>query len=384
MRRDTLRPRNVRAPCKDVNASEALISPAKELVCRESVDAEDPPWDAFLETTAQGHFQQSSMWARAKSIEGWRPIRVQLFSADDRVGGFQVLARKKRLGNIGYISKGPVLVDDDARIKQRCLEEIVSCCKRNRLQALIVQAPDHSSIQDDIFVRHRFVPNRLVGVIKATMCIDLSGSLKEVEAGFRKTARVELRQAERRGITIREGTEKDAGVFFRLMAATCERQGSLPSPASEASVLALWKAFSSRGRIRVTFAEYAGEPVAAALCLILGSRVTLWKKGWSGAQRERHPNQLVTYEAIRWAHENGYRLFDCAGMAQSTAMSLLHGEPLSDAQKQGRDFFLLGYGAKPLLLPESWVYFRNPIIRFAYSKAVSSPWLAKITRRFAR
>ena len=218
------------------------------------------------------------------------------------------------VGRIGYISKGPVLVDEDPELKQRCFEAIISSCKRNRLQALIVQAPDHSTIEDDFFVRHRFMPNRLVEVIKATMCIDLRGSLEEVEAGFRKTARVEIRQAERRGIAIREGTEKDAGVFFRLMAATCERQGCAPSPASEAAVVALWKAFSGRGRIRISFAEYAGEPVAGALCLILGDRVTLWKKGWSGAQRERHPNQLVTYEAVRWAHQNGYKIFDCAGM----------------------------------------------------------------------
>jgi hypothetical protein len=252
------------------------------------------------------------------------------------------------------------------------------------LQALIVQAPDHSTIQDDIFVRHRFVPNRLVEVIKATMWIDLSGRLEEVEAGIRKTARVEIRQAERRGIAIRQGTEKDAGVFFRLMLATCERQGSQPSPASEAAVLALWRAFSAQGRIRVTFAEYRGEPVAAGLCLILGNRVTLWKKGWSGAERERHPNQMVTYEAIRWAHRAGYKIFDFAGMAYSTAVSLSRGETLSDAQKHGRDFFLLGYGAKPMLLPESWVYFRNPVVRFAYNKATSSPWLSKFTRRFVR
>ena len=65
-------------------------------------------------------------------------------------------------------------------------------------------------------------------------------------------------------------------------------------------------------------------------------------------------------------------------------MSLLHGEPLSDAQKQGRDFFLLGYGAKPMLLPESWVYFRNPVIRFAYDKAASSHWFSNFTRRLVR
>ena len=364
--------------------SEGTMCLEKELACREFFDTEDSAWDAFLESIAQGHFQQTSMWARAKSIEGWRPIRVRLFEGDDLKGGFQILWRKTRSGRIGYISKGPVLVDEGHEFKQRCFEAITSSCKRHGLQALIVQAPDQSTIEDDIFARNRFVPNRLVEVIKATMCIDLGGSAEEIEAGIRKTARVEIRQAEQRGITIREGNEKDAGAFFRLMAVTCARQGCSPSPASEAAVLALWKAFSGQGRIRVTFAEYAGEPVAGALCLILGDRVTLWKKGWSGAQRERHPNQLLTYEAIRWAHQNGYKIFDCAGMAYNTAVSLSRGEPLTDAQKQGRDFFLLGYGAKPLLLPGSWIYFRNPVIRFAYSKAASSPWLTKFTRRFAK
>ena len=112
--------------------------------------------------------------------------------------------------------------------------------------------------------------------------------------------------------------------------------------------------------------------------------MTLWKKGWSEAERERHPNQLATFEAMRWAHRNGYKTFDFAGMSHSTAVSLLRGDPLSDAQKQGRDFFLLGYGAKPVLLPESWIYFRNPMIRFAYSRAASSPLVLKFAHRFTR
>jgi hypothetical protein len=121
-------------------------------------------------------------------------------------------------------------------------------------------------------------------------------------------------------------------------------------------------------------AEYETESVAAAVCLCFGERVTFWKKGWSGEHRERHPNQLVMFDAIRWSQSQGYRLFDCAGMNHGTAVNLLSGKPLSETQKKARDFFLLGYGGTPTLLPESKVYISNPALRFMYRSAMRFMW----------
>lgn len=351
------------------------------MLARFSSAADDGVWDDFLSATAQGHFQQSSHWARAKAVEGWQPVRVILTRDKEIVGGFQMLSRPSRLGRIGYISKGPVLTLAEPAAVELAFDAIFSAVRREKLRALIVQVPDEPGIEAWSFVAHRFAPNHLVQVISATLLIDTAGGMEDIRRRMRRTTTKDLKRAEKRGVKIREGTEADLGTFFRLMTETCRRQNTAPSPASEAALLGVWNAFRPQDAIRLTLAELEGEPVAGILCLCFGNRVTAWKKGWSGAHGERQPNQLVMFEAIQWSHRRGYHIFDCTAMNRSTAESLLNGNELSDDQKRGRDFFLLGYGGRPVLLPESWVYFANPVLRCLYRFLGGKQWIRALARR---
>lgn len=336
-----------------------------------STGMEDPGWDNFLEATPLGQYQQSSLWARAKQIEGWRPLRIILTLDGQIAGGFQILAKNTRFGSMGYISKGPVLINENGSACDFMLEMVVSTVKTNHLRALVLQAPDGSRMENRLLARHQFLANHLVGVNSATLVMDVACGMDEIMQRMRRTTILELKRSQKRGVKMREGGEHDISTFFRLMKTTCERQQTSPSPATESAMLNVWKTFHLAGRIRLALAEFEGEPIAGAICLCFGERVTFWKKGWSGDHRERHPNQMVMFDAIQWLHQQGYKLFDCAAMNHGTAVSLLKGEPLSDAQRKARDFFLLGYGGTPVLLPESKIYISNPVLRFIYRTAMT-------------
>jgi hypothetical protein len=347
-----------------------------------SPELEDPYWDDFLKATPLGHFQQSSLWARAKDIEGWRPVRMILTLDGQIAGGFQILTRHTRFGLIGYVSKGPVVIKKEDALLDFMTELVVSTVKANHLKALILQSPDQSIIDDSILTRHRFLPNHLVDVVSATLIVDTACSMDEIMSRMRRTTMLELKRSQKRGIKIREGGEQDIKTFFRLMTTTCKRQQTSPSPATESAMLEIWKAFHPTGRIRLSVAEYETGPVAAAVCLCFGERVTFWKKGWSGEHRERHPNQMVMFDAIRWSQSQGYKFFDCAAMNHDTAVNLLNGKPLSETQKKARDFFLLGYGGTPTLLPESKVYISNPALRFMYRSTMHFLWSRALAKHF--
>lgn len=351
----------------------ASVIRGQTVVAWRSVEWDEPVWDDFLGKTPLGQFQQSSLWARAKRIDGWRPVRV-LITVDGRLaGGFQILGRKTRFGSVAYISKGPVLVPELDSLKEFAMELVVSTVRAERFRALILQPPDASRMDDFLLARHGFLSNHFVGVNSATLVVDVSCDMAEIVRRMRRTTMLELKRSRKRGIQIREGGESDLPTFFRLMTATCQRQKTIPSPATESALREIWKIFSNAGRSRVAFAEYEGAPVAAAVCLCFGHRVTFWKKGWTGEHRERHPNQMVMYDAIQWSHQQGYKLFDCAAMNRGTALTLLNGQPLSETQKKARDFFLLGYGGTPTLLPESKIYFANPMLRFVYHCLTANP-----------
>ncbi len=350
----------------------------------ESVQIGDCSWDAFLESVPQGQYQQSSMWARAKAIEGWRSIRQGIASGGKLIGGFQLLYKPTRFGTIGYISKGPFLLSDDPNRVDQAFGSVVATARANRLRALVLQAPDETSFPDELYQRFGFVPNHVTQVIDATLIIPVNCSMEEVKSRMRRTTMLELKRSEKRGITVRQGTEQDLGTFFRLMQETCKRQETSPSPATEDGLREVWDAFHPQKRVRLTLAEYQGEPVAGAVCLCFGDRLTFWKKGWSGAHRDKHPNQRVMFEAIEWAQSSGFKKFDCLAMDRSTATSLLRDEPLTDEQKHGRDFFLLGYGGQPTLLPKSRVYIRNGLAAYIYSKVIANTRLKARVERLSK
>jgi lipid II:glycine glycyltransferase (peptidoglycan interpeptide bridge formation enzyme) len=342
----------------------------------------DPEWDSFLSRTSLGQFQQSSMWARVKLKAGWRPTRI-VFTADNGiVGGFQILSKKSRLGRIGYVSKGPVMLTEDAGTAALLVKSLKQAMKGEGLSAAIIQPPDVSELLPEVLRREGFPICYFKSVGAATLMVDLTGSFETVEGRMSKYTRKHVRQATRRGVTIREGTARDTATFFRLMLSTCERQGAAPEPPTEAAVAELWERFHQFACVRLSFAECDGEPVAAQLAIPFGGTVRLWKKGWSSTHGDKHPNELLTHEVIQWAHAKGFKNVDFGALDKRTAQSLLQGLPLDEDQTQSRDKFNLGFGGRPVLLPEARVWFGNGFLRRVYGFLASRPLTRGLMEKF--
>jgi lipid II:glycine glycyltransferase (peptidoglycan interpeptide bridge formation enzyme) len=340
----------------------------------------DPAWDHFLQSTSLGHYEQSTLWARAKRCEGWWPIRIVLSLDGHVAGGVQILARRTRLGDVGYINRGPVVLPEDPALLDFLMDMLVLTTKTKNLRGLVVRPPDESTIDDRLWAHHRFLPNDLVKFDSATLAIDLAIGMESIKRGMRRSVRKEVRQSEERGIKVREGGEEDIHTFFALLMAICHRLGKKPQPATEKAFLEVWKAFQPSGCARLSFVEFDAEIIAGLFSLCFGARVTAWRMGWSGKHRERHPNHRLMCEAIQWAHDRRYKVFDFAGLDRDIAISLLRGDLLLERQKAGKDFAHLGYGGTPRLLADSHVYISHPLLRFAYRAG----GLGKAVRRFQK
>jgi lipid II:glycine glycyltransferase (peptidoglycan interpeptide bridge formation enzyme) len=332
-----------------------------------SSTVEEARWDSFLESTNLGHFQQSCLWAQVKRLEGWRAIRSVCIAEDRPVGGFQILFRSSGGVRIGYVSKGPVLLPDYSPFADLVLHRLLDTVREHRIRALILQPPDVCTAFPPKLASAPFLPNRLVGIIQANCEVRLEGGFDEVERRMRPHTRQEVRQAARRNVVVREGRSEDLDAFFNLMLASCARQGDAhPNPSRVELLMALWRQFHPKGHVRLDLAEVQGKPVSGLLSIAFGSRVTFWKKGWSGEQAGSHPNQRMQYEALRWAALQGFKTCDFAAMRPDLARTLMEGHLPTETQKKSRDFFNLGFGGVPVLLPEARVYIPNPILRMAY------------------
>jgi lipid II:glycine glycyltransferase (peptidoglycan interpeptide bridge formation enzyme) len=323
----------------------------------------DSCWDAYLQGTPLGQYQQSAMWARSKHMDGWLPVRVLMTVRGEIVGGFQILQRSSWWGKYGYVSKGPVITSISSELAKFTSELIQKVCRIERTRALVVQPPDECKQMGHRLDADGFSLDVLQYISDATWLINISGDFAAVEQGMRKETRQKVRQATNRGLTVREGGREDVRTFFELMLSTCRRQGVDPSPPTLDHMYAIWDAAKPAGCIRISFSEFEGKPLTGLLCIMFGKTATVWKRGWSEFEANRHPNDLMQYEVLKWANGEGYQFADFSNLDKEMAFAFLSGKPLPSGHSKTRHLFNIRFGGEARMLPEARIYFANPVAR---------------------
>jgi peptidoglycan pentaglycine glycine transferase (the first glycine) len=268
----------------------------------------------------QAPYQQSSLWAAVKAGQGWRSARMTLTRDGSIHGGAQLLYRPLPLaGAVGFVARGPVLASDDPALAVAAaagLERLALACK---VTYLIVQPPrDRAEVMTPQLLRrgYRTAPEIMAPHNTTTGLLDLRQDEATILAGMRSSTRRNVRLAQRRGITVREGGAADLPVFHSLLAATARRRGFSAPPAS--FFHAAWTTMAPVGMVRMGLAEFDGEPVSAFLWVVLGDTMNCWRGGWSGAHRYRRPNEALDWSGIRWAAGQGLRWYDFQGNSDYT------------------------------------------------------------------
>lgn len=330
-----------------------------------SQNLRDPAWDAFLEKTPGGHHVQTSLWAQIKDSLGWRPVRLIITRDEEIVAGAQVLLRSWPIfGAIGYVSKGPLLAVDDPELEDLVITELQKIAKRHRIQFLAVQPPDRGKCLAQRLICRGFRPSSNRVAPTATVLLDLSKDLDTLMAEMKSKTRYNIRLGQRKGVTVREGTERDLPSFFQLLSATGQRQGFVPI--AEAYFLKIWQILSPRQYCKLFLAEYETKPVSALLAIPFGDTVIYKRGGWSGCCGQCHPNEVIHWAVIKWAKSHGYRYYDFEGVDPKVADGLIRGEPLPASKIQTVTRFKIGFGGQVILFPGSHDYIYDPALRTIY------------------
>ncbi|MFB3818317.1 MAG: lipid II:glycine glycyltransferase FemX [Candidatus Methylomirabilales bacterium] len=348
---------------------------------RVSHDAEHPEWDAFVERTPGGHHAQTSLWGQAKGCRGWTSARVIARRGGRIVGGAQLLIRPLPLiGAIGYVPKGPLCAgDEDLSLSRLVLRELHRLARACRVRCLMLQPPNNGDALARRLPEWGFSPSPLrLPQPTATALLDLGKDPEALLAGMHPRTRYNVRLGLRRGVVVRQGTAADVPLYCRLMAATGQRQGFAPEP--ETYIAELHRLLAPRGWLALFVAEYQGEPVSAALAVCFGDTVCYKRGAWSGSQGKHRPNEALQWEMIQWARSKGYRHYDFEGIDAGVARALLQGET-PDLARHTVSSFKLGFGGRPVLLPEVCAYVYHPLLRWGWRQVLPKVQVLPLARR---
>ena len=313
-----------------------------------------PEWDQWVASTAGGHHVQTSDWARVKARAGLSATRVTLRSDGELVGGCQMLVRKLPVGgSVAYMPRGPLLASHEPDLLDEILAAVRIVARKERIVYLKIQPPVDRGDLSSALRSRGMVPSDLHTAPAASVRVDVGPDRDEdgLLKAMRKTTRRRIRQAERNGVEVRSGGEKDLPILQSLLEATAKRQGFAPYPA--AYYRCLWECFAARGQARLLIAEHEGVPLSAAMIMPFGETV-LYKIGAWGGDRESVPggNELMHWTAIRWAHSAGYRYYDFDGIPIDVVRAAIDGEQITSAH--GVAYFKLGFGGEPVLYPGTY------------------------------
>lgn len=272
----------------------------------------DEEWNRFVECHRHGHLLQSCQWAQFKSHHAWSACRVIVRHNGQIAAGAQVLFRRVGFASVAYVPKGPVVDWEDADLVAAVMGGLHAICRRRRAIFLRME-PD---LPYDPHLAHLLAAMKFrhAGKVQplSTLHLDISRDPEEILAGMKPKTRYNIRLAERKGVQVREGTEADVGVFYRLSQITSLRDG-FPIHA-EAYYQDAYRIFVAADMVRLLLAEYNGEVIAGLMVFAFGP--TAWYMYGASSNRYRNlmPNHLLQWRAIQWARSRGCTVYDFWGI----------------------------------------------------------------------
>ena len=277
-------------------------------------------FDAFVESHENGHFLQTSLWGKVK--DDWKWFGVICKDEGGKITGTMgVLLRKisKLPYHMMYAPRGPVCNFDDKETFSALIEAAKEEGKKYNAYELKI---DKDVPIDNVEYRAIALSNgfkfkeRTINFedfqCRYVIRININGRTEdEVFAAFHSDHRRKIRIALKNEDEVKiHGSEK-ADVFYSLMKETCERDGfELRSAEYFAKIL---DCFGNKARLYLAY--YQGEPIAGAISVFWGDKVWYFYGASSNSNRKVMPNYLMQWEMIKWAIEEGCRIYDFRGVA---------------------------------------------------------------------
>ena len=300
-----------------------------------------------------------------------------------------------------YVPKGPLMDWSDAALRQRVLDDLQVFAKRQG--AIFVKIdPDVAlgtgipggeedaldnggqAVRSDLTRRGWLFSSDQIQ-FRNTVLIDLSPSEDDMLSRMKQKTRYNVRLAEKKGVSVRAGTPADLPMLYRMYAETSVRDGFVIR--DETYYQTVWQTFmrSNVGRLESSqvstfepsnfptcepiIAEVDGQPVAAIFLFYFAGRAYYLYGMSRDAQREKMPNHLLQWEAMRRAKAAGCKLYDLWGAPDVFDAS----DPMWGVFR-----FKEGLGGRVLRTLGAWDYPASMLLYKLYTQAI--PRLLDIMR----
>jgi peptidoglycan pentaglycine glycine transferase (the first glycine) len=331
-------------------------------------------WNSFVGASPTGHLLQAWQWGQLKAAFGWQAERVGVEDGGRLVAGVQVLFRSLLPSfpylAIAYVPKGPILDFGNQEISEALLSAIHRLAHQKRAILLKIEPElPHSPALARQLQACGFRPSQQTIQPRSTIHIDLRAELDEILARMKSKTRYNVRLAGRREVLVREGTADDLPLFHRLIALTGRRDGFAVH--SREYYETAYRLFVPSGLARLLLATYQDKVIAGLMVFAFGQRAWYMYGASSDRERNRMPNHLLQWQAIRWAKAQGCLAYDLWGIPDEVGKEPeKYKRTVTDRQSGlwGVYRFKQGFGGQVVRYVGAYDYVYRPALAWLYNK----------------
>jgi len=268
----------------------------------EAVTEPGPEWDAFAEAAPGGTLAHAGAWARVMhEAYGLRPCYLAARDPSGALAGllplfrFRTLAGRRELVSMPFLDTGGILAELP-EVREALLEAALERCRALDAQALELRQPTR-------------VPDVPVGAAppRSNLVLRLERAADAQWKALGSKVRNQTRKAEREGLSIGEGSPQELLRDFYTPFSTNMRDLGSPVHAKRFFGAA---AQHFGERLRFVVVRDGPRPVGGLVAIRHGGKVTVPWASTLRSERRRCPNNLIYWEALRWAIAGGAHSFD--------------------------------------------------------------------------
>jgi peptidoglycan pentaglycine glycine transferase (the first glycine) len=298
------------------------------------MDLNPAVWNEIIANLPGRHILQTWEWGQVKEAHGWHAQhRVWRDAAGNPQAAALILSRalpvpglSRRLRML-YVPRGPLMDWSDIDLRTRVLDDLQDMTRQEGAIFLkldpevilgmgIPGAPDEmnddvgESVQTELSQRGwRYSEGQVQ--FRNTVWVDINHPEEDLLARMKTKTRYNIRLAERKGVTVRMAHPDELPQLYRMYAETSVRDGFVIR--SQDYYELVWRTFVEQDMAVPLIAEVEGQPVAGLILFIFGEMAWYLYGMSTGQHREKMPNHLLQWEAMRIASARGCAYYDLWG-----------------------------------------------------------------------
>lgn len=276
-------------------------------------------WSRFVNAHAHGNiFQTPEMYDVYNLTKNYEPVFVGVVDGAGNLVGFLLSVIQREFGGpLGALSSrcvtwgGPLISEElDKKNKDIVFDSILK--EHNRIARKRAIYMQFRNLWDMTGYRKIFEREGYNYEDHLDILMDLTKGEEALWKDMNKKRRNSIRNAIKAGLIIKPvQNEKEMEVIYSVYNDVYKNAGL---PLVDISMfLSSYRILKAKNMVLHLIAYYEGTPIGAISVLLFKKTMYDWYAGSFLKYRNKHPNDLLPWIAMKWGLERGYEIFDFGG-----------------------------------------------------------------------